>query len=202
MSAKRITIMVIISGRNNFMSISKAIVKPEQSFKYGEKGHARGRSARNLHRLYLSTGHLQCFACNNCTIGPSSRFFALSWIAIAPLSRIYSANSPSRPPSPRLKSLNTGGLRSSRLFVIRDPTRRQEEQRHKSPVTHLRVVMCACTWRCPSRSLPTLHTLQLRRLVQLHHAINLPVRVRMVLAGVFLLAVHVYRSDAQIAGLR
>ena len=116
--------------------------------------------------------------------------------------RIYSANSPSPPSSPRLKSLNTGGLRSSRLFVIRDPTRRQEEQRHKSPVTHLRVVMCACTWGSPSRSLPTLHTLQLRRLVQLHHAINLPVRVRMVLAGVFLLAVHVYRRDAQIAGLR
>ena len=49
----------------------------------------------------------------------------------------------------------------------------------------------------PSLPLPTLHALQLRRPINLHHAIDLAVRMRMVLARVYLLTIHVHSRNAK-----
>lgn len=52
------------------------------------------------------------------------------------------------------------------------------------------------------RTLPPLHTLQLRRLVDLHDTVDLAVGMRVVLSRVHVLAVHVHGRDAEEAALR
>ena len=54
----------------------------------------------------------------------------------------------------------------------------------------------------PARPLPSLHTLQLRRPVNLHDAVDLAVRMRVVLTRVHVFAVHVHGRDAEEAVLR
>ena len=49
----------------------------------------------------------------------------------------------------------------------------------------------------PPRAQPTLHTFQLGRFINLHDAVNLAVRVRVVLSRVHVLAVHVHGGDAE-----
>ena len=53
----------------------------------------------------------------------------------------------------------------------------------------------------PPGALPALHALQLRRLIELHDAVDLAVRVRVVLTRVHVLAVHVHGHDAEEAGV-
>ena len=57
------------------------------------------------------------------------------------------------------------------------------------------------TRRCPTGSLPSLHSLQLGRVIDLNHAIDLAVRMGVVLTGVFLVAGHVHRCDAEVAAV-
>ena len=54
----------------------------------------------------------------------------------------------------------------------------------------------------PPGSLPSLHTLQLRRLIDLYDAVDLAVRMRVMLARINLLAVHVDGRDAEEAVFR
>ena len=54
----------------------------------------------------------------------------------------------------------------------------------------------------PSRALPTLHALQLRRLINLHDAVDLAVGMRVMLPRIHALAVHVHGRDAKEAILR
>jgi hypothetical protein len=86
--------------------------------------------------------------------------------------------------------------------IIRDATGREEEQRNKGTASNFRIVMRTRTRRRPSRSLPALHALELRGLVDLHHAVDLTVWVSVVLPGVDLLTVHEDGRDAEILGLR
>lgn len=51
--------------------------------------------------------------------------------------------------------------------------------------------------RRPPSTLPSLHTLQLRRLIDLYYAIDLTIRMLVILSRVFLLRVHVHSCDAQ-----
>lgn len=52
----------------------------------------------------------------------------------------------------------------------------------------------------PPGPLPPLHALQLRRLINLHDAVDLAVRMRMVLAREDVFTVHVHGCDAEEAG--
>lgn len=52
----------------------------------------------------------------------------------------------------------------------------------------------------PSSTLPALHALELGGVVQLNDAVDLAVRVLVVLARVHLLALHVHRRDAEVSG--
>ena len=54
----------------------------------------------------------------------------------------------------------------------------------------------------PPGSLPPLHTLQLRSLVNLYDAVDLAVRMRVVLARINVLAIHVDGRDAEEAVFR
>ena len=54
----------------------------------------------------------------------------------------------------------------------------------------------------PASSLPALHTLQLRRLIDLYDAVDLAIRMRVMLARINVLAVHVDGCDAEEAILR
>lgn len=76
------------------------------------------------------------------------------------------------------------GLRVARLSSVTDPTRRQEEERDQSPFTHFRIVMSARSWRGPSCTLPTLHTLQLSSLVELYDTIDFAIRMGVILTRV------------------
>lgn len=49
----------------------------------------------------------------------------------------------------------------------------------------------------PSGSLPSLHALQLRRLINLYDAVDFAVRMRVILARINFLAVHVDGRDAE-----
>ena len=55
---------------------------------------------------------------------------------------------------------------------------------------------------CPSLSLPSLHPLQLRRLIDLHDTIDLSVRMLVVLSRILLLTLHVHGRDAEELRLR
>ena len=54
----------------------------------------------------------------------------------------------------------------------------------------------------PSGSLPSLHALQLRRLIELYDAVDLAVRMRVIPARINVLAVHVDGRDAEEAIFR
>ena len=54
----------------------------------------------------------------------------------------------------------------------------------------------------PPGPLPTLHTLQLRRLINLHDAVDLAVGMRVVLTRVHVFALHVHGRDAEEAVFR
>ena len=98
--------------------------------------------------------------------------------------------------------LNTMRLWSARIHAVRDPPGRQKEQSNERPSPHLRVVMGSRPWTRPSRTLPTLHTLQLRRLIDLHNAIDLAVGMPVILSRVHVLAVHVHGRYAEEAIIR
>lgn len=51
------------------------------------------------------------------------------------------------------------------------------------------------SWRCPSSPLPPLHPLELRGLVQLHHTVDLSIRVGMILPREDFLTIHVHSGD-------
>lgn len=59
------------------------------------------------------------------------------------------------------------------------------------------------TWpRCsPTSGLPSLHPLQLCRLVDLHNTIDLSIGMSMILAYVLLLAIHEHGCDAEVSRL-
>ena len=92
-------------------------------------------------------------------------------------------------------------LRHARLELIADPPRREEEKRNQRSLPHLRIVMRPWSRRRPASRLPPLHPLQFGRLINLYHAIDLAVRMSMVLARIFLFAVHVDGRDAEEAAL-
>ena len=54
----------------------------------------------------------------------------------------------------------------------------------------------------PPRALPSLHALQLGRLINLHDAVDLAVGMRVMLSRVHVFAVHVHGRDAEEAGFR
>lgn len=93
-------------------------------------------------------------------------------------------------------------LRSIGIHLVRDPPGRQKEQSNKRPSPDLRVVMGSRPRTRPSRALPALHAPQLRRLVNLHDAVDLAVGMRVVLSRVHVLAVHVHGRDAEEATSR
>jgi hypothetical protein len=86
----------------------------------------------------------------------------------------------------------TSRLRVTRLSLVTYPTRRQEEQRDQSPSTHFWIVMCARSWRRPTRTLPTLHALQFCSLVDLDHTIDLAIRMRVILTRVLFCCASAY----------
>lgn len=88
-------------------------------------------------------------------------------------------------------SSNTQRLRISRLQIIPNPPRRQKEQRNKCSLPNLRIMMCSWTRACPTRPLPSLHSLQLSTFCELNNAVNLAVGVDVVLTGVFFFGFHV-----------
>jgi hypothetical protein len=57
------------------------------------------------------------------------------------------------------------------------------------------------SWARPSFPLPPTHPHQFRALVDLHNAVDLPVRMQMVLARVLLMGVHVDGRDAEVVRL-
>jgi hypothetical protein len=59
----------------------------------------------------------------------------------------------------------------------------------------------ARSWTRPASSLPALHAFELCCIVELDDAVDLAIRVLVVLAGVFLLAVHPDGGDAQVLGV-
>lgn len=59
--------------------------------------------------------------------------------------------------------------------------------------------MSSRTGGCPPSSLPSRHTHQLSRLIDLYHAIDFTVGMEVVLPAIFFLAIHVNGSDAEIA---
>ncbi len=107
-------------------------------------------------------------------------------------------------------------LRLIGLRFIAYPACGQEEQRHQSSIAYLRlstilfrnerefylrIMVGARTRRGPTRALPALHSLQLRCLVKLNDAIDLAIRMFVVLSGVLLLRLHVHSGQGEISGL-
>lgn len=88
------------------------------------------------------------------------------------------------------------------MHLIRDPARRQKKQSNKRAPLDLGIVMGSRPRTRPSRTLPTLHTLQLRGLVDLHDTVDLAVGMGVVLSRVDVFAVHVHGRDAEEAGFR
>lgn len=95
-----------------------------------------------------------------------------------------------------------GGLFHIRRRLVRYTPGGEEEQRDKRALANTRIVMCARPRRRPSSSPPSVHALQLGRLVDLDDAVDLAVGVRVVLAREDVLALHVHGGDAEEARLR
>lgn len=95
-------------------------------------------------------------------------------------------------------ALQRDGLRILRVFLVANASGRQEEQGNQLPVPHLRVMMRARAGTRPPSTLPALHAHNLRRalLVQQNNAVDLPVRMRMVLAAIRLLRPHIHGGNA------
>ena len=53
----------------------------------------------------------------------------------------------------------------------------------------------------PSSTLPALHSLQLSRLINLYNAIDLSIRMHMILSRILFLRIHVHSRDAEIVVL-
>lgn len=87
------------------------------------------------------------------------------------------------PPHPVLVQLYRNRLRRIRGRSIRYPPRRQEEQRDDRPAARLRVVMGARAGRRPAGSLPAAHAAELRAIGNRDDAIDLAVRMQVVLAA-------------------
>ena len=108
----------------------------------------------------------------------------------APLSFFHSAR------------LDRQGLRRVRCRIVRNPAGRQEEQRDQSTSPDLRELMRTRPRRSPAGALPALHPHDLRRVIDLDDAVHLPVGMRMVLASIYIAAIHVDGGDAEISRLR
>lgn len=63
--------------------------------------------------------------------------------------------------------------------------------------TYLWIMVCSRSWRCPSCTLPPAHALELRRLIQLHHTIDLTIWMLVILSRVLDFRIHVDGCDAQ-----
>jgi hypothetical protein len=61
------------------------------------------------------------------------------------------------------------------------------------------VMVCPWPWRRPPSPLPTAHSHDLRRRIQLNNTIYLAIGVTVVLPTINLLAVHVNSSDTEVA---
>lgn len=93
-------------------------------------------------------------------------------------------------------------IKRNAIHIIRDPPSPQEKQGNKRPSPHLRIVIGSWPRTYPSRTLPTLHTLQFRRLINLHNTVDLAVGARVMLSRVHVFAVHVHGRDAEEANFR
>ena len=98
------------------------------------------------------------------------------------------------------KRSHTVRLRIPWFGIIRNPTSRQEEQRHQSSAANLWIVVRAGSRRGPTSTLPPLHTFQLGGLVDLNHAVDLSIGVRVVLARILLLGLHPHGRDTKKLG--
>src|SRR4051812_38780145 len=85
---------------------------------------------------------------------------------------------------PRSTHLNRHWLWSARKGIVRNPTRRKKEQSHNRASPNLREMMRPRTRRRPSGTLPPIHAPQLCPRVHLHDAINLPVRMSVILSAI------------------
>ena len=86
------------------------------------------------------------------------------------------------PQFPLFKNLDTKRLRLSGFHVVSNSSGGQEEQSNKCAFSNLGVVMCAWRWRCPTCTLPPLHSLQFCRLVELYDAVDFSIWMDVVLA--------------------
>lgn len=77
-----------------------------------------------------------------------------------------------------------------RLGLIANPPRRQEEKRHQAAPSTLRIMMAAGMRAGPPLALPAVQAHELRVLVDRNDAVDLAVRVRVVLALEVVFAVH------------
>jgi hypothetical protein len=114
------------------------------------------------------------------------------------------------------KSSHAVRLRRVRVRFVAYSSRRQQEESYKSsipdlqqlahsPIQHgcsyLRMVVGSGARTRPSRSLPTLHSFQFRGLVQLHDAIDLAIRMLMILSRILLIRLHVDGGKRKEPGL-
>lgn len=63
-------------------------------------------------------------------------------------------------------------------------------------------MMCSRTRASPASALPSLHPLQFSPLIDLHNAIDLAIRVDMILSSVHILTIHIDGSDTEKPRLR
>jgi len=98
-------------------------------------------------------------------------------------------------------SSNLRILLESEMLIQKAQLTRHRTMGH-SKATYVTYMMRSGTRRRPSSSLPTLHSLQLSRFINLYHAIYFPIRMHMILTRKNILAIHVHCRDAEIVGLR
>ena len=92
-------------------------------------------------------------------------------------------------------------LRLARLSIIRDPPTGQEEQCYTLPTTRSRVVVGTRTQACPSGTLPILidrQPFELEGIVDADDAVDLAVRMLVVLACVLCLRIEVDGRDGHV----
>lgn len=89
-------------------------------------------------------------------------------------------------------------LRHSRLNIIPNPPRWQKEQRNQSTTPNLRIMMGPRPRTRPASTLPPLHTLQLSTLINLHHTINFPIGMNVILPRILFLRIHIHGRDAEV----
>ncbi len=92
---------------------------------------------------------------------------------------------------------NTMRLLLPWINIITNPPSGQEEQRNQRPSPDLGIMMRPRPRTRPPSSLPPLHALQFRTLINLYYTIDLSIRMHMILAPELGLRGHVHRRDAE-----